>query len=205
MPLLPLLRNAFDRLALYLPALVMGVFALSSWWLVRSVPDLHSPTSAKAVRKEPDYFLHGFSVKSFDANGRLVRELHGQHARRFPEFDVLDMDTVEIQSINGEGQHVVARADHVQSRAQSPQQEAQTILTGNANVVRINLKDGVRTELRSDRFTAFEKGDRVISDTPVEIRRGPDRFSADRMVLNGESGEYHLDGRVRGMIMPTHK
>jgi LPS export ABC transporter protein LptC len=90
-------------------------------------------------------------------------------------------------------------------RSQSPEQEAQTILTGNANVVRINLKDGVRTDLRSDRFTAFEKGDRVISDTPVEIRRGPDRFSADRMVLNGESGEYHLDGRVRGMIMPTHK
>jgi lipopolysaccharide export system protein LptC len=205
MPLLPLLRNAFDRLALYLPALVMGVFALSSWWLVRSVPDLHSPTSAKAVRKEPDYFLHGFSVKSFDANGRLVRELQGQHARHFPEFDVLDMDTVEIQSINDEGQRVVARADHVQSRAQSPQQEAQTILTGNANVVRINLKDGVRTELRSDQLTAFEKGDRVISDTPVEIRRGPDRFSADRMVLNGESGEYHLDGRVRGMIMPTPK
>jgi len=205
MPLLPLLRNAFDRLALYLPALVMGVFALSSWWLVRSVPDLHSPTSAKAVRKEPDYFLHGFSVKSFDANGRLVRELQGEHARHFPEFDVLDMDTVEIQSINAQGQRVVARADHAQSISESSQQEGQTILTGNANVVRINLKDGVRTELRGDKLIAFSKGERVISDTPVEIRRGPDRFSANRMVLNGESGEYHLDGRVRGMIMPTPK
>ncbi len=205
MPLLSLIRNGFDRLALYLPALVMSLFALSSWWLVRSVPDLHNPSSAKAVRKAPDYFLHGFSVKSFDANGRLVRELQGQHARHLPEFDVLEMDTVEIQSINEEGQRIVARADHAQSTSQTPQQEAKTILTGNANVVRVNLKDGVRTELRSDQLTAFEKGDRVISDTPVEIRRGPDRFSADRMALNGESGEYHLDGRVRGMIMPTHK
>ena len=56
---LALIRNAFDRLALYLPALVMSVFALSSWWLVRSVPDLHNPNSAKVVRKEPDYFQIG--------------------------------------------------------------------------------------------------------------------------------------------------
>lgn len=200
-----LLRNAFDRLALYLPALVMGLFALSSWWLVRSVPDLQNPTSAKAVRKEPDYFLHGFSVKSFDANGRLTRELQAAHARHYPEFDVLDMDTVQIQAIDEQGQKVVARADHAQSQAETQQQEARTVLSGNANVVRINPKDGVRTELRSDKLTAYEKGDRVISDTPVEVRRGPDRFSGETMDLNGGSGEYRLQGRVRGMIMPTQK
>jgi lipopolysaccharide export system protein LptC len=73
MSLFALLRNVFDRLALYLPALVMGLFALGSWWLVRSVPDLHTPMAAKTVRKEPDYYLHGFSVKSFDATGRQTR------------------------------------------------------------------------------------------------------------------------------------
>ena len=205
MPLLPLLRNAFDRLTLYLPALVMGVFALSSWWLVRSVPELHSPTSAKGVRKEPDYFLHGFSVKSFDASGRLVRELQGQHARHFPEFDVLEMDTVEIQSINDEGQRVVARADHAQSTAESSQQEGQTILTGNANVVRINLKDGLRTELRGDHLIAYVKGERVVSRAPVEISRGADLFSGETMELNGQSGQYQLQGRVRGKIMPAQR
>ena len=200
-----LIRNAFDRLALYLPALVMGLFALSSWWLVRSVPDLHSPTEAKSVRKEPDYFLHGFSVKSFDANGRLTRELQAAHARHYPEFDVLDMDTVLIQAIDEQGQKVVAHADHAQSKAETKQQHAQTTLSGNANVVRINPKDGVRTELRSDELIAYEKGDRVVSETPVEVRRGRDLFSGETMELNGGSGEYRLQGRVRGMIMPTPK
>lgn len=202
MPLLSILRNAFDRLALYLPALVMGVFALSSWWLVRSVPDLTPALSAKAVRKEPDYFLHGFSVKSFDANGLLVRELQGQHARHLPEFDVLEMDSVEIQSMNEHGQRLVIRADHAKSIGESKQQEAKTILTGNANVVRINLKDGVRTELRSDQLIADAQGDRVISETPVEVRRGRDLFSADRMELDGANHEYRLEGRVRGTLMP---
>lgn len=202
---MPLIRNAFDRLALYLPALVMGLFALSSWWLVRSVPDLHNPTEAKSVRKEPDYFLHGFSVKSFDADGRLIRELQAAHARHYPEFDVLEMDTVQIQAINEQGQKVVARGDHAQSQAENSQQEAKTILSGNANVVRVNQQDGVRTELRSDKLIAYEKGDRVISETPVEVHRGPDLFSGDTMDLNGGSGEYRLQGRVRGMIMPTPK
>ena len=204
MPLLSLIRNALDRLTLYLPALVMGLFALGSWWLVRSVPDLQNPTSAKAVRKEPDYFLHGFSVKSFDAKGRLVRALQGQHARHLPEFDVLEMDTVEIESIDEKGQRVVARADHAQSFAETATQEAHTLLSGNANVVRINLKDGMRTEMRSEQLIAYEKGDRVVSESPVEILKGADRYSAQRMDLNGEIGEYQLQGRVRGMIMPTH-
>lgn len=198
-----LIRQAFDRLALYLPALVMGLFALGSWWLVRSVPELSTPSVAKTVRKEPDYYLHDFSVKSFDAQGRLVRELQAAHARHLPEFDVLEMDRVEIQSIDDQGQRVVARADHARTQNASPQQEAQTILSGNAHVVRIDLKDGVRTELRSEELWAYEKDNRVVSDIPVEIHRGQDVFTGDTMDLNGESGEYRLQGRVRGKIMPT--
>jgi len=200
---MPLLRNAFDRLALYWPALVMGLFALSSWWLVRSVPDLHNSHETKAARTEPDYFLHGFSVKSFDANGRLTRELQAAQARHYPEFDVLDMDKVQIQVIDEQGQTVVLRADHAQSQAENKQQEAQTTLSGNANVVRINPQDGVRTELRSDQLTAYEKGNRVISASPVEVRRGADLFSGATMDLHGGIGEYRLQGRVRVMIMPT--
>ena len=112
---------------------------------------------------------------------------------------------VLIQAIDEQGQKVVARADHAQSQAETQQREAQTLLSGNANVVRINPKDGVRTELRSEKLIAYEKGDRVVSETPVEVRRGRDLFSGETMELNGGSGEYRLQGRVRGMIMPTPK
>jgi lipopolysaccharide export system protein LptC len=81
MPLFALLRTGFERLTLYLPALVLSLFALGSFWLVRSVPDLQPTAANKAIRKDPDYYLHGFSVKSFDASGRLTRELQGAHAR----------------------------------------------------------------------------------------------------------------------------
>lgn len=37
------LARTLDRLSLYTPVIVMGVLALASWWLVRSLPDLNGP------------------------------------------------------------------------------------------------------------------------------------------------------------------
>jgi len=203
MPLFALLRNAFDRLALYLPALVMGLFALGSWWLVRSIPDLHTPLPAKTVSKEPDYYLYGFSVKSFDAAGRQTRELQGAQARHYPEFDVLEIETVQIHAVSPEGERLVARADHAQVQGEGTHKDAELTLTGNAKVVRDTLQGGNRTELRGEKLTAFTQSNRVISDKPVELLRGKDVFTANSMGLNGQTGEYQLKGRVKGVIMPS--
>jgi len=203
MSFLALLRNVSDRLALYLPALVMGFFALGSWWLVRSVPDLHAPMQAKMVRKDPDYYLNGFSVKSFDAMGRQTREIEGAQARHYPEFDILEIDTVQIHAVSPEGDRIVARADHAVIQGESTHNDAEITLTGNANVVRDTLKAGPQTELRGQEITAFSQTHRVISDQPVELLRGKDVFTANTMNLNIKTGAYELHGRVKGMIMPT--
>jgi 2-C-methyl-D-erythritol 2,4-cyclodiphosphate synthase len=81
------LRRAIDRLALYLPAILMAIFALGSWWLVRSLPTFFNDATPKPVRQEPDYYLKSFSVKSFDSNGQLTRELSGDQAQHFPDTD----------------------------------------------------------------------------------------------------------------------
>jgi len=203
MPLFALLRNAFDRMALYLPALVMGLFALGSWWLVRSIPDLHTPLPAKTVSKEPDYYLYGFSVKSFDAAGRQTRELQGAQARHYPEFDVLEIETVQLHAVSPEGERLVARADHAQVQGEGTHKDAEITLTGNAHVVRDTLQGGLKTELRGEKITAFSQSHRVISDKPVELIRGKDVFTANGMALDVKTGEYQLTGRVKGVIMPS--
>ena len=47
------LRLAIDRFALYLPAVLMAIFALGSWWLVRSLPTFFNEAAPKTVRQEP--------------------------------------------------------------------------------------------------------------------------------------------------------
>ena len=104
------LRYALDRLTLYLPAVLMAMFALGSWWLVRSLPSFVVAPTEKILRHEPDYFLHNFSIQSFDAEGRLTRELQGDQARHFPDTDMLDINAVQLQSQNPQGQRMHASA-----------------------------------------------------------------------------------------------
>lgn len=47
-------RWGLDRLAIYLPVLLMGVLALGTYWLVRTTPVFSPEAPARAPRHEPD-------------------------------------------------------------------------------------------------------------------------------------------------------
>jgi lipopolysaccharide export system protein LptC len=195
-------RRVLDRLALYLPAILMAVFALGSWWLVRSLPSFFNETVAQSVRHEPDYFLQNFSVKSFDSQGRLMRELSGEHAQHFPETDTLDIQKVQLRGHSQEGQQVNAVADKALAKGDG----TQVTLVGNVHISQpaSTSANGLRTatEMRSQEIKAFVKEERLVSDVPVEVRRGQDLFTAEKMQMNSKTGEYELSGRVRGTVHP---
>ena len=195
-------RRVLDRLALYLPAILMAVFALGSWWLVRSLPSFFNETVAPSVRHEPDYFLQNFSVKSFDSQGRLMRELSGEHAQHFPDTDTLDIQKVQLRGHSQEGQQVNAVADKALAKGDG----TQVTLVGNVHISQpaSTSANGLQaaTEMRSQEIKAFVKEERLVSDVPVEVRRGQDLFTAEKMQMNSKTGEYELSGRVRGTVHP---
>jgi lipopolysaccharide export system protein LptC len=195
-------RRVLDRLALYLPAILMAVFALGSWWLVRSLPSFFNETVAPSVRHEPDYFLQNFSVKSFDSQGRLMRELSGEHAQHFPDTDTLDIQKVQLRGHSQEGQHVNAVADQALAKGDG----TQVTLVGNVHISQpaSTSANGLRaaTEMRSQEIKAFVKEERLVSDVPVEVRRGQDLFTAEKMQMKSKTGEYELSGKVRGIVHP---
>ena len=197
------LKRALDRLALYLPAVLMALFALGSWWLVRSLPSFFAEPSTKQVRQEPDYFLEHFSVKSFDKSGRLTRELSGDRAQHFPDTDTLDISNVQMHGQNQDGTRVNARAE----RALAKGDGSQVIFKGSVHLTQTantsNKASQASIEMRSQEITAFVKEERLVSDVPVEIRRGQDVFSAERLEMDSKTGEYALIGKVRGVVNAT--
>jgi lipopolysaccharide export system protein LptC len=56
--------------------------------------------------------------------------------------------------------------------------------------------------LRGERLLALVKEEKLLSSDPVEITRDKDVFNALTMNFNSKSGEYLLDGRVRGVLAP---
>ena len=198
-----LLRLLWDRLSLYLPVILMGVLALGAYWLVRSTPKLMVPAPAAPLRHEPDYFMHRFSVKTFEATGRLKSEVSGSQARHFPDTDTLEIDEVRIRSFNAQGQLTTATA----TRALANSDASEVQLFGKAEVVRTEQAGATKPSLmfKSEFLHAFMKTERVTSNQPVELRRGQDRFTADAMDFDNPSSTMQLSGRVKGILEPASR
>ncbi|MEY3611307.1 MAG: hypothetical protein RJB14_1029 [Pseudomonadota bacterium] len=196
MKLLTRLRRTLDRLTIYLPLFLFAILALGSWWLVRSVPDLMPPGIDPQLRQDPDFRLDQFTVKSFDASGRLTREISGQSATHFPATQSLHIDGVRILAENEVGTRLTAQAHKGISR----EAEKQVILTGDAMAIRAADKTSARIELRGETLTAWLEQERLVSDQPVRITRGADVISAQTLNFDTRSGHYELQGRVRAVL-----
>lgn len=197
------LRKLGDRLSLYLPVILMGLLALGTYWLVRSTPRLMPPERALPPGHEVDYLMRKFSVKTFDAEGRLKSEVLGSDARHYWDTDTLEIDFVRIRAVGKEGSLSTASAN----RALTDATVSEVLLFGNARVVREPMRDksGLlqpRLEFRGEFLHAFMDTERVKSDQPVVLLRGGNSFTADTMDFDSPNRVIELKGRVKGVLVP---
>lgn len=191
-------RQLINSVTLYLPMALMGVLALGSWWLARNTPmTLAAAPVVQQQRQEPDYFISNFSVKNFDAQGRLMSEVMGERATHFPATEILDIEQARFRSLRG-ALSTTGRGD----RAFSNGDGSEVQLMGNAVVVREAGQDAKgrpipRVEFRGDFIHAFVRTQELKSHKPVTVLRGADQFSGDTMLYNKIDGIVQLDGRVR--------
>lgn len=75
-------------------------------------------------------------------------------------------------------------------------------LIGQAVAIREADAQAPRTELRGERLLALPKEERLLSSDPVRITRTGDMFTAQTLNFNSKTGEYQLEGRVRGVLAP---
>jgi lipopolysaccharide export system protein LptC len=197
-------RKAWDMVSIYLPILLMGVLALGTYWLVRSTPELTLPSVVKPVKHQPDYFMRQFSVKTFDEAGRLRSEIFGDEARHYPDTDTLEIDKVRIRSFNTKGQLTTATANSALTNSNASEVQ----LIGNAQIVKepvVNRsgETSPRMTYRSEFLHAFMDTEVVKSNKPVELTRGKDQFTADKMEFDNIEQVMQLEGRVKGVLVPS--
>lgn len=197
-------RNLLDQLTLYLPVLLMGLLAMATYWLVRSTPAIETSRPTAKVQHLPDYFMRQFSVKTFNARGLLKSEVTGSEAHHFPDTDTLEIAQVHIRSFNDEGQLTTATAR--QALTNSDASEVQLIdqaLVERQATLDQNGKEQPALTFRGEFLHAFMNTERIKSHKPVELTRGPDRFTANSLDYDNRERIMLLTGRVRGQLVPT--
>lgn len=195
-------RLVWDQLSLYIPVVLMGVLALGTWWLVRNAPKGLVAAPVKAVSSKPDYFMRQFSVKNFDAQGKLQSEVQGRLARHYPATDTTEIEDAHMRSVGLNGLITVATANKAITNADG----SDVRLFGNAVVTR-TAQPGTPSppppmEFRGEYLHARTQPDRVESDQPVVLLRGNDRLTADKMQYDRSTQILQLQGRVKGVMLP---
>lgn len=195
--------GAWERMSIYLPIFLMGLLALGTYWLVRNTPSLTPPEIARPPTHDPDYFMRGFSVRTFDPAGRLKSEVFGAEARHYPDTDTLEIDLPRIRAIDARGALTVATARRALSNADGSEVQ----LMGDAVVTREATTGGngparPRLQFRSEFLHAFAGIERLKTHKPVELQRGNSRFTADSLDFDNIEQVLQLQGRVRGTLTP---
>jgi lipopolysaccharide export system protein LptC len=197
-------RGVWDKLAIYLPLLVMGLMAMTTYWLVRTTPNLDDIQQDAPARHEPDYFMRDFSIKVFSEDGRLKSEMMGSEGRHYPDTDTLEIEQPRIRVLAAEGRVTTATANRALVNGDGSEaqlfekaviiREATTNAQGEASP---------RSELHSEFLHLFADTEQVRSHLPVVMVRGAgDRFTADGLGYDNLSRMVHLNGRVHGTLLP---
>nr|WP_269117449.1 LPS export ABC transporter periplasmic protein LptC [Ramlibacter monticola] len=194
--------RAWDRITIYLPVILMGLLALGTYWLARSTPTFAPNAPERPPTHEPDYFVRGFSVKSFDPAGQLKNEIRGVEARHFADTDTMEIDEPRIRSFSPDGAVVVASAKRGISNADGSQVQ----LIGDAVVTREAAAErraaDPKMEMRGEFLHAYMEQERVISNKPVTLRRGDDTFRGNSLNYDHQKRVLELSGDVRGTLQP---
>jgi lipopolysaccharide export system protein LptC len=200
-----LIRRIADKLAIYLPLLLMAGLALGSYWLVRNAPVTSISTGERLLNHEPDYFLRKFSVKSFTPQGVLKNELFGGQARHYADTDTIEIDNVRVHNFSPTGRLTTVTSAN---RAISNGDNSEIQLYGNASSVREAAQDanGVmqpKMEFKGEFLHTFVNEERLKSHLPIVIRRGNSEFSADAFDYDNVARVINLQGRVKAVLQPT--
>jgi lipopolysaccharide export system protein LptC len=200
-----LVRGGWESVSVYLPIILMGFIALGTYWLARNTPSFGVAEPARPLKHEPDSIMRRFSVKSYGPTGRLKSELFGSEARHFPDTDTMEIDEPRVRSFNERGELTVATA----RRALTNGDGSEVQLFGDAVVTRQAAPDAGQDrpalEIRGEFLHAFLNTERVVSNKPVELRRGADRFTGDSMDFDNLNRVLVLNGRVHGMLAPRER
>lgn len=198
-----LLAALWERFLLFLPMALMLALALGSYWLVRTTPPPPEDTPAVTASHAPDYFMEKFSMKNFDARGRLHAEVSGAAARHYADTRWIEVDAISLRSVDDKGRLRQASA----RQGLTNEQASEVQLIGQARILREALGtaghlSNPEFEFNGEFLDFLIKDETVKSHKPVVLRHGAQQFSANAMHYDNVAQVLTLSGRVHATFVP---
>jgi len=194
-------RHFFARatqwLHLYLPAALMALLALGSWYLVQRTPAATAPAAAPEAKRQQDYAMRDFSTAVYGASGQLVQSLRGSHLEHFNNGEIAMQQPRLLQQDAQSSKRTQAQAD----RALGQDDGSDITLLGQVQLQQTQTgQAALRVQAPSVRI--FDDGQRLHASGGVRSSRGKLDLQGQQMDWDQNSGVLQMQGAVRTVVQP---
>jgi lipopolysaccharide export system protein LptC len=178
------------------PLLMLLLLAGLTLWLERT----SQPNSSKvlAARHDPDYIVDNFTVKRFDAQGKLYQTLQAKQMRHYPDDDSTEADLPRMTYHTERKTFLNADKAWIDSGGNT------VVLKENVHVTHENPK-GPPTELKTSILTVLPDEEIARTQAPVTIIQGKSVINGKGLESNNKTQTSVLGGRVHGTIAAQPK
>jgi lipopolysaccharide export system protein LptC len=193
--------RTLDRLAGWLPILILGGLAALTYWLDAQVRD-PGPGRDGSGRHDPDMFAEGVRAVELDADGRPTQRLSAARARHYPDDGTVEFEGPKLSVTRPDQPSFTIEAQ----RARISGDRENAYFEGSVRALREprpGSGDDARLTLATEYLHVIPKQDRAQTDKPVTIEEGRGIIRATGLVLDNASKTLKLKSEVRGTMQPS--
>lgn len=182
-----------DRLTLWLPAGLLLMLAMLTFWLDRVAQPLQ-PKSDGSSRHDPDYTVENFTATRMGTDGLPRHTLTAAKMVHYPDDDTTHLDMPHFTRFES-GKAPL----HIQSAKGLISSEGEhAYFTGNVLVTREAYQDKSPLTLATSYLHVIPDKDLALTDKPVTIRDAHINVNAVGLELNNQTHVMKLFSRVKG-------
>lgn len=174
------------------PLLLVGVLAALTFWL-QQVADPGLADRSGRMRHDPDFIVEKFSVRRFNAEGKLQHTLTAPLMAHYPDDDSTVLDSPQVVFHGDPPSRLSGSKAYVSKDAR------EVVLDGNVSMVRTGV-DGPDTVVATSRLSIFPEEETARSDAAVTITQGRTVINGTGLAIDNKTSTTQLFGPVRGII-----
>lgn len=182
------------------PIILLALLAALSFWLQSAVNIEESRRDGKQ-RHDPDAIAENFTVRRFDADGRVKYRLTAPHLVHYPDDDSSELRSPVLTHYRPDAPPITFAS--VNAKVTS---EAQTIfLWEDVHVTRGATEDRPEMVARMPDLTVEPDRGTAFTDSPVEITMGQSWLKGTGARIDSNASTFALQSQVTGVYVRPEK
>ena len=174
-----------------LPVFLLAMLAGLTFWLAQMM-QTSAPVQDGRQRHDPDYLIEKFTLRRFDAQGKLQHVLEARSMTHYPDNDATDLVSPKVTALGG------AAPLHVSATRGTVASEGKVVVLRDGVVIRRDAAPGaLPATFTTTEVTVYPDDEYLTTAAPVTLVEGKSTVSGLGFELNNRTLNAVMHSRVR--------